>query len=420
MLPLALGCIVLATAVPVELRHRVPWATTTHLGDVGVNLLLYMPLGWALWRRPLLWVALAALVLSGSIEWLQAGYANRHPTTLDVICNTVGAMIGWWLARISQARAGAASDASVSTPEVLRIRPWIVAACALGALAMGAHWFLPLQTHQLASWDESFRLRLGREDPVDTPWRGVLRDLQVMPGLFAGGQVLPLKAQTGTSTTLSSNAWPATDDMRRFVGLAKQANAFTMSALIRVDAIDEEEPQSIVSLANGASMRNFNLAQSYGRLALRIRTPLTGPDGLTPHVSTPSVLVPGVWHRVTGSFDGRIARIHVDGTLRGRSNLAAVACPLRSLCDVDLPLMAGLLGAMLGIVSAAWAARNLQQGAARSPLVAMLGATLGAALVAVQSASAAPIVLGAEAGLLALLGGASVAWAAWWGRHPTR
>lgn len=418
LLPLTLGLIVLGTAVPVELRARVPWAVAMHVGDIGVNLLLYTPLGWALWRRKLIWVALAALLLSASIEWLQGGFANRHPSTLDVFCNTAGTAIGWILARTSsQARAQTAVKGLPPWPEVLRLRPWMLAACALGAVGMGAHWFLPAQTQPLAVWNESFRLRMGPEQLDDASWRGTLRGLQLTSRSAAAKNTVAAKGDALVAVGFSGDDWPSVQEVRRFMAEAKVAHTFTLSAQVRVEKTDEEGPVSIVSLAGDAPMRNLNLAQTYGRLALRVRTPLTGPDGMTPHLSTPTVLIAGTWHQVVGSFDGRIARIHVDGTLRGRSNLAAAACPFRPLCDVDLPLMAGLLGACLGVLAAACAVHRSPQAAVRAPVVALLGAGLGALVVAARSSPWSPIVLGAEGGVLVLMGGVCVAWAAWLGRR---
>lgn len=415
LLPLALGLIVLGTAVPVELRARIGWTVAMHPGDVGVNVLLYVPLGWALWRGKLPWVTLAAALLSGSIEWLQAGFASRHPSTLDVFCNTAGAVIGWVLAHaLARGRGEASGNGPPPRPEVLKPRPWMHAACALGALAMGAHWFLPPQTQPLATWDERYRLRQGPEDLGDAAWRGSLRGLRLAPHATTAGDKGPDgMCDVPTTSSASSDPLPSVEEVRRFVAQARNTHAFTLCAQVHVDAVDDEGPLSIASLSGESPMRNLNLAQTYGRLALRVRTPLTGLDGMTPHVSTPTVLTPGTWHHVVGSFDGRIARIHVDGNLRGRSNLAAAACPLRSLCDSDLPMMAGLLGACLGVLAAAWAARRGRQGKVQAPTAALLGATLGALMVVARSSPTSPIVLGAEAGVLVLLGGACVAWAAW-------
>ena len=79
LLPLALGLVVFGTAVPLELQATQPWTYSASPRDVAVNVLLYLPLGLCLWRRPLaLSLALGAL-LSLAIETLQMRYAGRHP-----------------------------------------------------------------------------------------------------------------------------------------------------------------------------------------------------------------------------------------------------------------------------------------------------------------------------------------------------
>jgi glycopeptide antibiotics resistance protein len=71
--------------------------------DVVVNVLLYLPFGYA-WRRALgprtrHWQAAAlALVLSVTVEWTQLYSHSRFPSVQDVLCDVCGAWVGGWLA----------------------------------------------------------------------------------------------------------------------------------------------------------------------------------------------------------------------------------------------------------------------------------------------------------------------------------
>jgi glycopeptide antibiotics resistance protein len=71
--------------------------------DVIVNVLLYMPFGYAWLRasvfRTCLWQAAGlAFVLSVAVESTQLYSHSRFPSVQDVLCNVCGAWIGGWLA----------------------------------------------------------------------------------------------------------------------------------------------------------------------------------------------------------------------------------------------------------------------------------------------------------------------------------
>lgn len=72
--------------------------------DVVVNVLLYLPFGYAWLRaspfRARLWHAAAlAFVLSVAVESSQLYSHSRFPSVQDVLCNVCGAWIGGWLPR---------------------------------------------------------------------------------------------------------------------------------------------------------------------------------------------------------------------------------------------------------------------------------------------------------------------------------
>ncbi len=53
LLPLAVAAIVVLTAIPIELHDARGWIKTFDYQDFVENLLLFVPLGVALWRRHL-------------------------------------------------------------------------------------------------------------------------------------------------------------------------------------------------------------------------------------------------------------------------------------------------------------------------------------------------------------------------------
>ena len=79
------------------------WAvfTATMAGvDLVQNIVLFLPMGWiahragwSVWRT----VLVGALVSAG-IELGQIWVAGRTSTAMDIVCNTAGAALGWWMA----------------------------------------------------------------------------------------------------------------------------------------------------------------------------------------------------------------------------------------------------------------------------------------------------------------------------------
>ena len=84
LLPIAVAAIVFGTAVPVELRPAMWGAPSLAVSDFAVNVLLYAPLGLALWRRPIAVTLTATGALSVAIEVLQIWYVERDPS-IDVV-----------------------------------------------------------------------------------------------------------------------------------------------------------------------------------------------------------------------------------------------------------------------------------------------------------------------------------------------
>lgn len=75
--------------------------TRARLLDLVLNVLYFLPLGWLLGReRRGAWLALGlGLLLSVGIEITQAYVPGRDSTWMDVVANTVGCVVGAWLAR---------------------------------------------------------------------------------------------------------------------------------------------------------------------------------------------------------------------------------------------------------------------------------------------------------------------------------
>lgn len=109
--------------------HPVPFwgffAETMAGVDYVQNVVLFLPLGWianrgrwSFWRT-----VLASALLSGGIEFAQQWVVGRTSQASDILFNTSGAALGWWLAAGVGAK-GAASDHH--TPPRNAVLAWLV------------------------------------------------------------------------------------------------------------------------------------------------------------------------------------------------------------------------------------------------------------------------------------------------------
>jgi hypothetical protein len=102
----ALIAILVVTLTPIPRGRSLPFSFAIplahrHLADILLNVILFIPLGLALgWRsRSTLPVMLAGLLLSTAIELTQTVIPGRDPSLSDIIFNTLGTLVGAFIAR---------------------------------------------------------------------------------------------------------------------------------------------------------------------------------------------------------------------------------------------------------------------------------------------------------------------------------
>ena len=102
LLPLAIALIAITTMVPVAVRRpSLVYVDFQALpSDVILNLLLYVPLGIALGESSFAACLLSGFALSFCAEILQLGYVNRGPSPVDVLTNTLGTLLGFFVLRV--------------------------------------------------------------------------------------------------------------------------------------------------------------------------------------------------------------------------------------------------------------------------------------------------------------------------------
>lgn len=109
------------------LRNGVPPRVGPEVYAAALNVLVFVPLGWigvVLLRRGVLAVALGLLVVSATVELVQALPAlGRVPSVLDVACNAVGGLVGAGLASVAVGRGPEDEDAGLDEPGDERLHP---------------------------------------------------------------------------------------------------------------------------------------------------------------------------------------------------------------------------------------------------------------------------------------------------------
>ena len=356
LLPLAVGVIVIATAIPVALRAPVVGVGTLNYDDFVANLILFAPFGVALRRRPAWFVLMVAALFSTAIEISQIWSIDRFVSLYDVAANTSGALVAALVSRAVERRG-------LLGAQDLRLGPWAMTALLFMAIAVIVVWRIPHASSAVAGWEGSYPLQLGNERTGDRQWHGTIAALGIWPkaiaprelksegsGEFpASGAVYvtrqPLVITGGPAVRLSDEAAQA------FVAAATRANAFTIDARIKTANIEQRGPARILSFSIDPYHRNVDLGQQAERLVFRVRTDVSGPNGNKRHAESVPILIAGKETAILASYDGAIARIYVNGVLAARMNLAASGCAWPALCDVDTP---GVWASLAAIVALFW------------------------------------------------------------------
>lgn len=451
MLPLSLGLILCATAIPVELVPAAPPSIRVRPFDFVANIALYVPLGLALRRRPArdgavgtggdvrsaLCAALGAgAVLSTAIEILQIWFVGRQPSIPDVAANSLGAVAGAALAGLL--RGGVASadpytgtraghpGRGKSLPFVL-VGGWIALAAAGAAIAIGTAMLWRSHQADLSNWDPSYELLLGNEVTADRPWRGRLSAVALVPEaishddaralaaagdrLTAGPPVPRARWLVRTTVHLDGDALRVTDrlDARLFRATVER-NAFTVVLRGATADLEQRGPARLITFSRDQFQRNFDVGQEGRAVRFRVRTPAAGLNGDI-YAETGDVLEADRLATIVASYDGDSARIYVDGRLAARANLAAATCLTPSACDADAPLAAGLLGGCLALGALPLLGRR------RGGLIGMvLLVTSVAGVLAYAGAAGTVPAFQHWFAPTAGAGAVAVAIAAWWGR----
>jgi len=348
LFPLAVGAIVVATAIPIALRAPVIGFGAFSLADFLANLLLFAPFGIALRHRPLWFVIIMAAFLSSAVEISQIWSVDRFTSVFDVAANSLGALAAAYLSR-RWVFGGWIVDSDVC------FGPWAMVGLLSLVVVLVSVWRLPHPSSALDDWDSSYPLLLGNELTGDRVWRGEIKLLGLWAEALSPGNVADASAEAfrahgaiyATPKPLKFPGGPAVrlpDDVAKaFVAGVARTNAFTIAARFKPNNIEQKGPARILSFSVDPYRRNVDLGQEERKLSLRIRTDVSGANGNDHKVLSVPILQAKMETEVLATYDGAVAKVFVDGILVGRTNLAAKGCTWSALCDRSVPgIWAGL------------------------------------------------------------------------------
>ena len=280
----------------------------------------------------------------------------------------------------------------------------LATSAAIGTVGLLVLWALPAAPSNFANWDADFELLLGNEHTADRPWRGTIAALAILPAPLSRREVRSVEelvapevraalvargASRPTGSRHSGGTGSQATPGRRHTSLVPSRRRAQRTHGHRPGGHSRRTPgwpRTHVSFSLDQFRRNFDLGQEGRRLVFRVRTRTSGWNHMTPHTETSPVLETNRFTTIAATFDGTVARVYVDGHLRGRTNLAAASCRVPTLCDADLPLATGALGGLLTVVALATVRPRSQ---IRIILLAALAAVVGIALLHLTHATLA-------------------------------
>ncbi len=310
--PLVIAALTLRSAPnAAELVALTPWWCVA-CGEAGAadlfqNVLLFLPLGlaWRGWGWRLGTTAGIALLATVAIEATQAlALSGRDAALGDVMANTAGAVVGWWVA-----------------PLLLRLRhgdPTVArraAAAALGVFALqllAAAWLL-----DPASADQAAQQRIARSPDAEGPRYG---GVVLAAGLTSPTPALPLGTLTMQATWAepSPNAWTAVVGFGRsehdvLAGVAFRGGAAVAAGYrTRAEAFRWRSPVVIAPLPPLGAGDTVTIALSVGDGAITLAASGRDTSAVPARVAsgaqhgwvlinpfTQRVGIPGAWQRWT-------------------------------------------------------------------------------------------------------------------------
>lgn len=347
--------------------------------DIWSNILFFIPLGVLIvvlpgisrrrWSIQLLLAFISAAALSSGLELVQILF-TRAPSLVDIVCNSVGGIVGGVLGVAAQT---AYRQYGVGWSRACCVSSWLgwMAVGYVLLLSVFTAWPFPLAS-DFSNWDPTYRLFLGNEGSMNRPWRGTFHLLAVydralgpdeigahfglgplshsqqartQQGLVLyydfseqAGDLVHDRAVKGSSTDLfihdpSRIEWVSPNGLRiradtviasrpaseQLVGGGMLAEKeLSVEAWVTPEDLAQTGPGRIVSFSKHTDARNFTLGQQLKDVVFRLRTPISGLNGTHPALATSDAPLTQATQHLVATYREGMERLYVDGIERTR------------------------------------------------------------------------------------------------------
>ncbi|NQT26101.1 hypothetical protein HQ585_12145 [candidate division KSB1 bacterium] len=105
---------------------------------------------------------------------------------------------------------------------------------------------------------------------------------------------------------IGKGAFVACDINDKLLSACQKTNQVTIEGVITITNIDQTGPARIISFSKDTNRRNFTLGQQDKNIVMRLRTPRTGLNGLSPQVSVCQITPNESMHVVISYYPGNL------------------------------------------------------------------------------------------------------------------
>lgn len=322
--------------------------------DLPRNVLLFIPFGFGLscllhrYKQnnvtTIVATLAASIALSLIVELIQVWLPSRSPSVSDIVANSLGVLLG------------------LSSFYFLRA---ILANMLIAGLIIYIIFIFLVTIYlqsgvKLSHWDPSFPLILGNELTGDRPWSGyitevtftnhvltpeqIFDDLSIedrndilgdtliasyqftgndpyidqtgnLPSLIQQGNVINEQSEIGV--LVGPDFWlMTTSPVIKLSEKVSQTSELSIITTVATADLTQDGPARIISISTDPFQRNLTLGQSGKDLIVRLRTPITGENGINPSVAIPNVFRDVSLHRLVITYEPAILRVYVDENIK--------------------------------------------------------------------------------------------------------
>jgi phage-related holin len=323
-----------------------------------MNSLLFVPFGALLtylmkaYRRSnrlqiLVAILMSSLLVSFAVEFLQLHITSRFSSLADILSNITGALIGYSLNVNLGAFFIKAVKLFISS---LENRIWLTIIIYGLLLIISRLWFNSLVN--FGNWNSNYSLLIGNEGSGDRQWLGQVYKLIIFDRVISENTLKTLlneenpsikdavcfysfdsnsnyrdemgnlphlvwkgqsKNQNHNGAIMKYGQWLESEKETKYLAkaLSNKSN-LTIAVDFASHDLNQVGPARIVSFSEDTGNRNFTLGQSGNDLVFRLRTRMTGENGVVPEIRVPNVLNDHNRHRVIITYNGANIQLFID------------------------------------------------------------------------------------------------------------